>query len=67
MPPQPWFVTNLSLLHSGRTIQAEVAVAMVVKEGLQNIQHLGHLSEDEHAVAASFQLTQQHIQGLQLA
>ena len=64
---QLFFLTDLSLLHSGGAIQTEVAVAMVVEEGLQNIQHLGHLSEDEHPVAAHLQLTQQHIQRLQLA
>lgn len=64
---QLFFLTDLSLLHSGGAIQTEVAVAMVVEEGLQNVQHLGHLSEDEHPVAAHLQLTQQHIQRLQLA
>ena len=60
-------VTDLSLLHAGGSVQAEVPVAVVVEEGLQDVQHLGHLGEDQHAVAAHLQPTQQHVQGLQLA
>ena len=55
----------LSLLRFGGAIQPEVGVAMQVEEGLQHIQHLGHLGEDEGLVAASLQLVQQLCQLLQ--
>lgn len=60
-------LAHLSLLHAGAAIQAEVDVSVVVEELLQHVQHAGHLSEDQHPVAASFQLPQQRVEGLQLA
>lgn len=62
MTPTP----HLSLLHAGAAIQAEVDVSVVVEELLQHVQHAGHLSEDQHPVAASFQLPQQRVESLQL-
>lgn len=55
----------LSLLRFGGAVQPEVGVAMQVEEGLQHIQHLGHLGEDEGLVTASLQLVQQLCQLLQ--
>lgn len=57
-------LTYLSLLHTGAAIQAEVDVSMVVKELLQHIQHARHLSEDQHSVASSLQLSQQSVESL---
>lgn len=59
-------LTHLSLLHACAAIQAEVDVSVVVEELLQHVQHAGHLSEDQHPVAASFQLPQQRVESLQL-
>lgn len=47
------------MLRFGGAVQPEVGVAMQIEEGLQHIQHLGHLGEDEGLVAASLQLIQQ--------
>lgn len=59
-------LTNLSLLHTGAAIQAEVDVSVVVQELLQHVQHACHLSENQHPVAPSFQLPQQSVESLQL-
>ncbi len=50
---------HLSLLRLGGAVQAQVGVAVQVEEGLQHIQHLGHLGEDESLVPATLQLVQQ--------
>jgi hypothetical protein len=42
-------------------------VPVQVQERLQDVQHLGHLGEDEHAVAASLEVAQERGQPLQLA
>ena len=57
----------LSLFYFSRAIQPQIAMAMIVQERLEDIQHLGHLREDEHAVLTRLQATQQNVQGLQLA
>lgn len=41
-------------------------MSVVVEELLQHVQHAGHLSEDQHPVAARFQLPQQRVESLQL-
>ena len=40
---------------------------MVVEEGLQHVQHLGHLGEDQHPVPTALQGSEQRCQDLQLA
>ena len=42
-------------------------MAVVVEEDLQDVQHAGHLSEDEHSVGAQLQLVEEGVQSLQLA
>ena len=37
---------------------------MVIEEDLQNVQHAGHLCEDEHAMTRQFQLPQERVQSL---
>jgi len=44
-----------------------VLVALVLQEVLQQVQHLGHLGEDQHAVAAILQLPHHLVQQQQLA
>ena len=59
--------THLSLLRLSGAVQAQVCVGVQVQEGLQHIQHLGHLGEDEGLVPACLQLVQQLCQLLQPA
>ena len=49
----------LSLLDPRGAVQPEVDVAVVVEEGLEDVEHLGHLGEDEDAVAAALQLREE--------
>jgi len=58
---------HLSLLWLGGAVQAQVCVAVQVEEGLQHIQHLGHLGENEGLMPACLQLVQQLRQLLQCA
>lgn len=51
--------TDLALLRLGGAVQAQVGVGVQVQEGLQHIQHLGHLCEDQGLVPSSLQLVQQ--------
>lgn len=48
-------------------IQANIRQMSVVQKGLQDIQHAGHLSEDEDSPALCLELVQQDGQCLQLA
>lgn len=41
-------------------------MSVVVEELLQHVQHAGHLGEDEHAVLALLQPSQQSVERLQL-
>lgn len=47
-------------------VQAYESKMPMVQEGLQDIQHAGHLSEDEDSSALCLQLVQQDRQRLQL-
>ena len=58
---------DLTLFDLGRTIEPQISVAVIVQERLQNIQHLGHLGEDENAMMTRFQVVEQGRKDLQLA
>ena len=47
---------GLTHLHLGGAVQPHVDIAVVVEEGLQDVQHAGHLGEDQHTVAATVQI-----------
>ncbi len=57
----------LPILDLGRAVQAQVGVGVHVDEDLEQIEHLGHLREDQAAVPAGLELPQQRVQPLQLA
>jgi hypothetical protein len=51
------FHEQLAHLHLGGAVQPHVDVAVVVEEGLQDVQHAGHLGEDEHTMAADMKVS----------
>lgn len=61
------FHKTLPHFHPCASIKAHIDVAMVVEERLEDIEHLGHLGEDQHPVAASLESAQQVGEDLQLA
>ena len=56
----------LALRVGGRAVEALVAVALRHQVVLQNVEHLHHLRDDEHAVAAGAQLLEHPIEQLHL-
>lgn len=56
----------LSLVVGEALVQAYKRKMSVIQKGLQEIQHAGHLSEDEDSPALCLQLVQQDRQRLQL-
>lgn len=57
----------LALCRLGGSIQAHVHVCMKVEEDLEDIQHLGHLREDQAPAALCLEALQQHCQLLQFS
>ena len=58
---------HLSLFDARRAVEPDVAVAVVVEERLEHVEHARHLGEEEDAVAVRLEAPQQQVQGLQLA
>lgn len=65
-PQSPGCPPHLALLDAGAAVQAQVDVAVVGEEALEDVEHPGHLGEDEDAVGPRLQAPQQHVQRLQL-
>ena len=60
-------MSHLSLFNTCGAVQAHIDVAMVVEEGLEDVQHSCHLREDQHPMVPGLQSPQQDVQRLQLA
>ena len=50
-------VTDLSLIHFGGSVEAQIAVSMEVEERFEDVQHARHLCEDKHAMGSRTQLS----------
>ena len=52
---------GLAHLHLGGPVQPHVDIAVVVEEGLQDVQHAGHLGEDENAMTSAVEIPDRNI------
>lgn len=51
----------LSLERRGGAVQSQVGVAMVIKKYLQDVQHAGHLSEEEDSMGVHLQVMEKSV------
>jgi hypothetical protein len=58
---------DLALLDFCSSVETQVPVAVNVQELLQDVQDLGHLREDQGAVASCLELPEEFVQSLQLS
>lgn len=49
--------TDLSLINLRRTVQPQINVTVEVQKGLQNVQHLRHLRENQNSVSIGFEFS----------
>ena len=61
------FHETLSHFYPCASIEPHVHIAVVVEEGLKHIEHLRHLSEDQHPVAPGLEGAQQVGKDLELS
>jgi len=52
--------------HLGGAVKSEISVSVEVEERLEDVEHLGHLSEDERTMRLGFHTPQQDVHRLQL-
>lgn len=63
--PLGWNDTCLSILGGEAFIDTDISKLPVIEKGLQDVQHLHHLCEDDYTPAVQPQLLQQNSQSLQ--